>query len=190
VFVSRAGVKNGFAGERYLEDHLRRAGVTIFRPEDVSLLQQLSVYAHAATLIFSEGSAQHALQLLGHQVGRVHVLRRRPNSRLAAAALRPRCEQLHYHDVGELICGLHPTGQPARAHGLTLLRSARLKPLLDRLGVVAGDWDEQAFQATVEADVQTWLELERGSSRANVEGSMDRILADLQRLGLISHDAG
>ena len=63
VFVSRSRLPDGrFAGERYLDDALTAAGVAVVHPETEALPNQLRLYRRARTLIFSEGSAVHALQ--------------------------------------------------------------------------------------------------------------------------------
>jgi hypothetical protein len=182
VYCSRAGMKNKLAGEAHLERYLQSLGVEVFRPENFSLLEQLFVYATAETLIFSEGSAVHGLQLLGPSLGHVHVLRRRPRSRIAAAALRPRCRSLHYHDVGELVCGLNHLGQPATAHGVCCIRTERLMQALASAGLPQGPWDAATFETVAEADVLAWLKDEQRSTRAMHAGSMARIQAHLSHL--------
>ena len=55
---------------------------------------QLQLYRRARVVIFSEGSAVHALQLLGHLDCDVVILVRRPGNQLAAASLEPRVRSL------------------------------------------------------------------------------------------------
>jgi hypothetical protein len=83
VYVTRSGIPHGgsFLGERYLESLLEASGFKIFHPERESLTMQMQTYRSAETLIFSEGSACHGVELLGrNSLGRVIVLGRRENS--------------------------------------------------------------------------------------------------------------
>jgi len=185
VFVSRAGMAQRLAGEAYLERYLARLGVTVMRPETLPLLEQLRVYARARAIVFSEGSALHALQLLGRGLGQVHVLRRRPGTSVAAAALAARCTSIQYHDVGELLCGLNVFGQPAVAHGMTLPSADRLLAALTDAGVAAGDWDEAEFQACARADFRDWWLGERQRPLAQQPGSMERIDEGLKAMGML-----
>jgi len=98
LYVSRAGLHTCMAGESYLERQLLQAGVTVIRPEELRLRSQLRHYLRADTLIFSEGSAIHGLQLLGRGIGAVHILNRRWNFKMARAAIEPRAQMVQYQD--------------------------------------------------------------------------------------------
>lgn len=84
LYVGRAHLirQGGIAGESYLEKLLQGEGFHLFRPEAHSLHEQLNHYRHARLCVFSEGSAVHGLELLGHLDLRpvVVVLGRRPDS--------------------------------------------------------------------------------------------------------------
>ena len=67
-------VNDRIAGEPYLEDVLRRSWVRVLRPETVPLAEQLRNYRAATDIVFAEGSALHALQLLGRVDADVAVL--------------------------------------------------------------------------------------------------------------------
>ncbi len=74
VYVSRAlfapcrdaaTLVGAYAGEALFERILQEKGVTVIHPESLSLREQLEIYLGASALIVAEGSAQHALELLG-----------------------------------------------------------------------------------------------------------------------------
>ena len=58
-------MKGAFAAEIKFESLLKERGVSVVYPEEISLRDQLEIYVGAETLIFAEGSSQHALELLG-----------------------------------------------------------------------------------------------------------------------------
>ena len=126
VFVSRARWPKGrFAGESYLDDVLAAAGVTVFHPESADLHTQLRLYRRARCLIFSEGSALHALQLLGRVDAEIVILARRPWARMTAVALRPRVRRLwHIRAARGFIYGLLPSGHRQEPAGSACSTSA------------------------------------------------------------------
>jgi hypothetical protein len=160
VFVSRAQLAEGrFAGESYIEEALTRAGVTVFHPETVDLPAQLRLYRRARSLIFSEGSALHALQLLGHLDADIIVLVRRPRRRMAAASLRPRARSLRYLEaVRGLVHGLSQTGRAIRRAGMSVLDEPRFLAGLNRSGIdLAPFWDPRAYAERRDADIAAWI---------------------------------
>ena len=103
-FFSRAAQTKGVvAGEACLESVFSAAGYEVVRPEEHSLLDQLCFYMNASTLVFTEGSALHGLQLLGHVDADLHVLVRRPGREMGRTLLSPRVRSIHYHEVGALM---------------------------------------------------------------------------------------
>lgn len=181
LYVSRAGHVGRFAGEAYLESVMKQAGFHVLRPETLSLELQLRAYAGAESVIFAEGSAMHGPQLLGRALGDVTVLTRRPGMKLAQAALRPRARSLRYVDaVRSLLHGLDTSGNPALSHGLSLLDADHLQAALP----IGQAWDREAFEATVDADVRTWLETEQASPRWEVSGTPELVTARLHEAGL------
>lgn len=62
---SKDTLLGSFAGERLFEKLLLDRGVKVIYPESITLKEQLEVYKGSSILIFSEGSAQHGLELLG-----------------------------------------------------------------------------------------------------------------------------
>ncbi|HTT79622.1 MAG TPA: glycosyltransferase 61 family protein [Stellaceae bacterium] len=165
VFVSRARLRRGrFVGEAALDRAMAAAGVRVFHPETVALPEQLRLYRAARRLIFSEGSALQALQLLGHVDADIVILPRRPG-RLGRniAALRPlraRAKSLRPLPVMRgIVCGLYDSGRPQTPRGMTILDEARLIAGLARLGIdLAPHWDPRAYADERDADLAQWVE--------------------------------
>jgi hypothetical protein len=160
VYVSRALLPEGrFAGEPYLDAILTAAGVTVFHPETVDVQAQLRLYRRARRLIFSEGSAMHALQLLGHLESDIAVLARRPGYRLAAANLRPRARSLRYLQAARgLVPTLSPAGHPVHRAGISVLDEAACIAGFRSIGIeLAGHWDSRAYAERRDADIAAWL---------------------------------
>lgn len=159
LFVSRAGLPKGrFAGEGALEAALGEAGIAVFRPETAPLDAQVALYRRARRLIVSEGSALHALQLLGRLDAEIIVLCRRPWRRMAAASLRPRVRALHYVEaLRGLVYGLRATtGRPQMTTALSVLDEGRLLDALGRFGLPLA-WDRAVYLRAREADVADWV---------------------------------
>jgi hypothetical protein len=160
LFVSRSRLPDGrLAGEDYIDGVLAAAGATVMHPEDLDLTEQLQLYRRARSMIFSEGSAVHGLQLLGRLDAEVTVLVRRPGARIASASLRPRLAALRYENVtAGPIHGRGPTGRIQRDRSLMLIDTARLLALFDRLGIPARThWDETRYRARRDADIGRFI---------------------------------
>ena len=173
------------AGEAYVSKIAAQNGCKIVNPETLPLLDQLRLYASARTLVFTEGSALHGLQLLGRNIGDVHVLVRRPGTRLAEENIAPRCRSLTYHEIGDLVCGLTQVNSPENWKGITVPDSERLKNAFSKAGVSLSGFSEDQFQDAVEQNVMRWLELTSSSQANQVAGSMEKIHADLLNLGFL-----
>jgi hypothetical protein len=165
VFVSRSRLKRGkFAGEAGLDRAMAAAGVRVFHPESAALPEQLRLYRRARRLIFSEGSALQALQLLGHIDADIVILPRRPGRLVGnIAALRPlraRANSLRALPVMRgIVCGLYQSGAPQTPRGMTIFDERRLLAGLARLGIdLAPHWDPRAQAALRAADVVQWVE--------------------------------
>lgn len=177
AYVSRARLPHGrFAGEAVLDAALAAASVTVFHPETATLTEQLAFYRRARHLVFAEGSALHALQLLGHVGARVTVLVRRARTRLAAASLAPRVQSLDYlNALRGCIHGLRPDGTPQAPTGISLLDEVRLLEGFARLGIdLAAQWDSTAFARACEADLTEWV----ARRAAKPWGSAERALIE------------
>lgn len=186
LYVSRAGMEARFAGEPFLEAVLRQAGVRILRPETRPLAEQLRAYRSSSRLIFAEGSALHALQLLGGLDAGVSVLERRPGTHLAEENLRPRLRSLVYEQVASaLVHGLLPSGRMALPKGLSVADPERLLDAFARVGVDLGTaWDAEAWVAARDDDVLRWAETQASRPGHLGAGSAERILEGLDAAGL------
>ncbi|MGV6848824.1 MAG: glycosyltransferase 61 family protein [Marinibacterium sp.] len=187
IFVSRAGQFGRFAGEAYIETVMQEAGIKVIRPEHLPLARQLALYRGAETLIFSDGSALHGLQLLGRGLGRVAVLRRTAGRDLARASLAPRSGDLGYHDIlrGEIVM-LGPDGGLWRNLGLFPIAPQRFLEVMRDLGLPLGrHWDRAAFRAAEAADAETWLKAARALPDWRRPRNRRRVAAGLrQHFGL------
>lgn len=177
LFVSRAGLAKGrLAGEAYLETVLARAGFETFRPETVPLAEQLGRYRRADHLVFSEGSAIHALQLLGSVPAKITVIRRRARHRIAAAVLKPRVRSIDYIDcLRGTIHGARPQGGAQISSGISILDERRCVERFARGGIdIADFWDEQAYAAHRDRDIIDWIGFRRQRPRPPVEQRLIR----------------
>jgi hypothetical protein len=166
VFVSRSRIRadnliGRIAGEAYLDEVMRRSGVIVMHPESLPLPAQLRIYRSAARLIFSEGSAVHALQLLGRLEAEVTVINRRQRQRMAGNALKGRAPAVHWVDVGRgLVRGRRQNGTGFDvSRGVMVLDGAALCARLEQAcGLdLRPQWDEAAWMATIQADVAKWV---------------------------------
>jgi Glycosyltransferase 61 len=181
LYVSRAAQRSRFAGEAYLEEVLREAGFRVVRPETLSIHEQLRAFSSADAIVFAEGSAMHGMQLLGRALGDVTVLNRRRRMKLGEVALRPRARSLRYvAAIRGQIHGYSRAGQPAPFYGLSIVDPELLAAVLpiDQL------WDQRAFEASQNADIEEWLEAERASLRWAVPGSREWIARTMRAAGL------
>jgi glycosyl transferase family 61 len=159
VFVSRAGLPEGrFAAESYLDEAMAAAGVTVLHPETADLRTQLQLYRRARLLVFSEGSAVHALQLLGIIGCDIVILVRRPGNQIAAGSLRPRARSLRYLPAARtLLHGLTPSGRPDTRAGLSVLDEERCLAGLKALGIdLAPFWEPEAYAERRDVDLERW----------------------------------
>ena len=167
LFVSRSQLPDGYlAAESYLDEALTAAGVTVLHPETTDLHTQLHLYRRARRLIFSEGSALHALQLLGRLDSDLVVLVRRPGYRIARASLRPRTRSLRYIEAKGLVYGLSRSGHTMLRAGITVLDEKCLLTGLKTIGVDLGPvWDSRAYKARLDEDIGNWLARRRTPDR-------------------------
>jgi hypothetical protein len=159
LFVSRAGMNLRLGGERYLEDRLRDAGVTVLRPEAAPLREQLDRYASAERIIFTEGSAMHGRQLLGRIEQDVSILVRRKGKHVGRVLLEDRVSTLDYVDtlVGNLPFSVDAAGRPAMYHAFPLTDQRTLVEAFGKHGVdLSGTWSESAFEESQQEDLENW----------------------------------
>ncbi|MGD9615104.1 MAG: glycosyltransferase 61 family protein [Alphaproteobacteria bacterium] len=160
VFVSRGRWPKGrFAAESYLDEVFAAAGIVVFHPETVDLHDQLYVYRRARMLIFSEGSALHALQLLGHVDADVAVLARRPGKRIAASSLRPRVRSLRYIPAARgVIYGVSRSGRPQLPAGISVIDENACLVGLRSLGIdLDGIWEPHRHAESRDAEIAAWI---------------------------------
>lgn len=192
LYVSRAAMlrtgAGGHAGERYLVERLQAAGASVLVPEQAPLRHQIRAYAGARHILFSEGSAMHGRQLLGHFEQSITVLNRRPLARTALHLLRPRCDELIYAEVvHSLLSMVRPDGTPRAVDALSLLEPSRLLDCLSNVGVdLHAGWDSEAYGAARDADILAWLEVK---SKDTKTFDMDKSKAHLKQ-GLEKADLG
>jgi len=159
AFVSRARWPMGrFAGESYFDQAFAAAGMAVFHPEKVDLQTQLQFYRRARRLIFSEGSAVHALQLMGHIDAEIVVLARRPRSHMAAASLRPRARSVRYIQASRgVIYGLTASGRPQEPSGVSVLHESSFIAGLRSIGVdITPYWDWQRYNERRDVEIAAW----------------------------------
>ena len=166
VFVSRSRFKNHLAGEVFLEKALTDYGFRIMYPELLPLEEQLYIYASASHLVFSEGSALHALQLLGKIKATVSVVVRRPNAQLIKHLIDPRVKELQYLDPGvRLIHGSNKNGKPAPETGLAIPTFEGLTNCVAQITGESVHLNSRSFSESVETDIKDWLLFESQQER-------------------------
>jgi capsular polysaccharide biosynthesis protein len=100
LYISRSKLSSTsrLIGEKLIESILERSGYCIFHPQDYSIKQQLDAYQSAKSLIFCEGSAIHAIELLGKLDAHCYVISRgglrSHRIRAMKTILRKRCRAL------------------------------------------------------------------------------------------------
>jgi hypothetical protein len=168
-------------GEAEIDSWFERSGHRVFYPELHSLREQLSVYASAETLIFSEGSAIHGVQLLGQNLGHVLVIKRRPERHLGYALLKPRADQVSYIDC---LRGLISTSNEAdRVHGMAVVDASALAEQLHRAGIyLAPAVKMREFRTAQRRDLRSWLSSWGASMLRSQRGSCSQIVRELVRL--------
>lgn len=163
VYVARdrmeATAEGHNAGEPYLCSVLDKLGVTVIRPETLSLQEQLEYYQGAEILVFAEGSALHGLQLLGRQDKTVIVLNRRPNMRIGLSAIQPRVSTLGYAEVTRGTASvLWPSGKPWMVRAISIYDLDCLLATFHSLGVPLSQvWDNDAYLAARDRGIRIWL---------------------------------
>lgn len=191
VYVARdrmeATAEGHNAGEPYLTSILPQLGVTVIRPETMSLREQLEYYAGAETLIFAEGSALHGRQLLGRQDQTIMVLNRRPNMRIGLSSVQPRVTTLAYAEVTRGTAAvLWPNGNPWMVRAISLYDIDCLLGSFDSLGVpLSRVWDNTAYLAARDHGIRTWIKL-RFDPRVTIDhaASARRVRQEFTALGL------
>lgn len=159
VYISRSRLTRGiFAGELAIEDFMRRSGALIIYPELERLADLLQLYASAEYVVGAEGSAFHAMQLLGKQLPNIVVIRRRDDSRMFGEPfLRVRSRSFALIDA--VIGGItDSTSGRYRETGLTGLSFEKLREgLRTSLPVDVSDFSEAQFKSGISSTISIWL---------------------------------
>ena len=187
LYISRSKIHAHMAGESYIEDLMKLSGIKIVHPELLSLKQQLSYYYKAGTLIFSEGSALHGLQLLGRIKANVIIINRRPRSNLGLVDFLPdRVNSLNYIDaVKDLITSYKITGMPALAFGISIINHELLLDELKNYGVnLYKNFNYATYMKAVKKDISDWVTEEIKTPRSKNPGSHDRLIYKLKKYDL------
>jgi len=168
--VTRAGLvargQGGHAGEGYLAHVLAQAGVRVIDPGQMPLTEQMSAYAGAEVLVFSEGSALHGRCLLGWLPQDIHVLRRRSRRDTARVQLQARCRRLTYVEALSASLGAARRGMERRPHlTAALFDLDQVFRLFAALGIdLAPHWDNEAYLDAVRLDLAGWTDRVRTSA--------------------------
>ena len=103
-YISRSKLQSTsrLIGEKLIETKLRKHGFKIIYPEDLNLIEQLEIYSSAKRLVFCEGSAIHALEILGTIKADVDIVSRggfrQKRLKSMESILSKRCANLFIHD--------------------------------------------------------------------------------------------
>ncbi|WP_250396992.1 glycosyltransferase family 61 protein [Synechococcus sp. MU1651] len=127
-------LRGSVAGEAALDAWMQRQGARIVYPETLPLEEQLKLLHSTQHLIVAEGSALHALELIGRQPDKtVTVIARRPLWRGMDRALRSRFPQLRWIDAVQALHWLPPANP--RVKGVAQLNWTQLTAeLRERFG--------------------------------------------------------
>jgi hypothetical protein len=184
-FVSRAGMPAHIAGESFLEDIFAAHGYKVIRPELLPLMQQLKIYAGAKELVFTEGSALHAMQLLGQVGANIYVINRRPNTKLGKHLFAPRTPSIEYIEADvSLLHGCRLSGDPAPETGLAVPTLSGLQQCLSKIMHSAVFLNASNFEAAVKTDFDLWLAHESKQRRFTHESYLNILSEKLDAAGL------
>lgn len=163
LYVSRTSflLRGSFAGERYLEELLRKEGYFIFKPEKYDLLTQLNYYKSAKQIIFAEGGALHVLELLGQLKATIHVIqRRRGTDVMFKPLLSSRCEECSFFSELHVLPSLFiAKGQASAAAGsaLSVLESQTFANHIQGY-LVKEEFNLPEFNRQVASDIKEYYE--------------------------------
>lgn len=182
LFVSRAGCIAGIiAGEKYLEEFFSDLGYAIIRPERISLREQLTLYQNASTIIFSEGSAVHTLQLLGYIDARVAIISRRPKRCMAIKILSTRIKHLSYiNAISAFVQPRSSLGSIQPNFGIAFLDLPSFFEQLCSIGIDSSSWSMSQYSLSMKACFEKWLPFIRSKGFSpGVDKNLAVILASI-----------
>jgi len=102
VWVSRENflAAGRVLGADYFINLLEEDGYNVFRPEEHSLTEQLSIILSAKKIIWEEGSSMHLLDLIGNLNSCNLILARRPHHKAFEKLLKAKCQSSYaFFDV-------------------------------------------------------------------------------------------
>lgn len=192
LFVSRARQEQRFAGEAYLDRVFADSGIAVMHPETLPIAEQLRLVRSYEEIVVSEGSALHALQLLGRIDGRITVLVRRSGSALARALLAPRVRSIRYLEIARgYVVPCRRDGAPIGNASVPLVDPDRVIETLAPLApAVRETWNTAAFRDEEERSVREWLGWFDGSKWGLVPEARRQVKAQLAAFGLGDVAAG
>jgi len=142
--VCQRSLRGSIAGEAAFEDWMADRGVRIVHPETLAFEQQLRLLHNSQRIVVMEGSALHALELLGRQpTKQVFVIARRPSWPGMDLPLRSRFPKLIWLDAVDKLFWREPSNP--RVKGIAIINWAVvLKALEQCFGLIqqAGDADK------------------------------------------------
>lgn len=155
IYLSRSKLNRGvIAGERALDEFMRRNGVRVLYPEDHAIMPLLLAYAETPTVILSEGSAAHTMQFLGRQLGKV-IMILRDDYRFGSNFLPRRCQEFAH--IKAIVDGISPNSGRFRENGLSVPDTGSLVSELSRLaGLDATLWSEDEYQTEARKSFERW----------------------------------
>jgi hypothetical protein len=159
IYISRAKIVRGvFAAEASLDRMMRAAGAHVVYPEQERLDHLLSLYANADCIVGGEGSAFHAMQLMGKELPDVVVIRRRNDAALFGDKfLGARARSLSFVDA--VTGGI--SGRPDGRYRETGLIALDFDRLTDRLRETTpldfSSWHRSDYDAGVPETFSRWI---------------------------------
>lgn len=171
IYVSRSSfLAGGFLGESYVDKLFLENGFTIFKPENFSLEEQMSVYMHADITIFAEGSACHGVELLGALKGVCILLNRRQHLNDFQNILSKRYSKyypfLQNIELGSTV--LLSDGTSLSNLGVSLFNLPKIKKLLDDMALPFLGLDLELYINAAKIDLEKYIEYSKVKSQSPV----------------------
>ena len=147
-------LRGSVAGEAAFETWMADRGVRIVHPETLAFEQQLKLLHNSQRIVVMEGSALHALELLGRQPNKeILVIARRPHWAGMELALFSRFPKLIWLDAVEELFWREPSNP--RVKGLAILNwTIVLSALNKHFGLVQKPGDADQLSAAGRLQIQ------------------------------------
>lgn len=170
------------AVERYIEDIVRKNGFEIFYPEKHPLEAQLAIYLSVKEMVFSDGSGLTSLQLLGRNLGEIHVLRRWPAYDMCKNFLIRGSKSVTYYNVGNLVAG-SIGGRQVVESGTTIPNKIDISRILSKITGKHCLVYSKKLSQNIEDDIKRYIASEMISARGRSEGYIQTVTNSLNSLG-------